>query len=255
MFDAFRTPDNVLVVGGSSDIGLEIAKALAKRGSSNFLLAGRNIDQMASCANDISSASKSRCQVAVVHYDASHDNSHSHLLAAAKDELKTLDYAIFAVGLLGDQLNDEKDAAKAKEILDINFTTQAMAILEVANYMKEQGFGQIVVISSVAGVRVRRSNFIYGAAKAGLDGFSMALGDALAGSGVGITVVRPGFVKTKMTSHLSAAPLSTDARAVAKATLRATDTEKSSIYIPFAIGIVAGIYRHLPRKIARRVPF
>lgn len=251
-----HTPDNVLIVGGSSEIGLEIAKALARRGSTKFVLAGRSFETMQRAANEISSASPAGAtSVSVVYCDVLAENAVVDLLSAASAELPTIDMTIFAIGDLGDQSQLESDLKAAQQILETNFSRLAPAIQGIANVMKSQGFGHIVVLSSVAGVRVRRSNYFYGSAKAGLDGFAMALNDALIDEGVNVTVVRPGFVRTKMTAHLPAAPLSTTAQAVAKATLEATDKQKASVYVPKAIGVVVNLYRLLPRNIARRVPF
>ncbi|WP_201733727.1 SDR family NAD(P)-dependent oxidoreductase [Acidithrix sp. C25] len=256
MFDAMHTPDNVLLVGGSSDIGVEIAKSLARRGTTRFVLAGRDLEAMQRSANAISSvATGEGVSVSVIFYDVVAEKSYQALLEVASTELETIDYAIFATGAMGDQDEDENSPASTLEILEINFSKLAPAILNVANHMSKQGFGQIVVLSSVAGIRVRRSNFIYGSAKAGLDGFAMALGESLIDKGVKVTVVRPGFVKTKMTSHLKAAPLSTTPEEVAKATLAATDHQNASVYVPSAIGLVIGVYRHLPRALARKIPF
>ena len=256
MFDALHTPDNVLVVGGSSEIGLEIAKQLARRGSSKFLLAGRSLEEMQRAARQISQVSeRAAASVSVIHYDVLAEGATESLLAAAKAELETIDMAVIAVGALGNQASDEKDPAAAERILEVNFSKLAPAVLAIANQMATQGFGHIVVLSSVAGVRVRRSNFIYGAAKAGMDGFATALADAMIPSGVKVTVVRPGFVTTKMTAHLSPAPLSTTAAKVAAETLRAADRGKVTVWVPPLMAVVATVYRHLPRVVARRVPF
>ncbi len=251
-----HTPDNVLIVGGSSEIGVEIAKALAKRGSTKFVLAGRSFETMQRAANEISSANPAGAtSVSVIYFDVLAENAVSELITSTTAELSTIDMTIFAIGTLGDQAQLETDLKAAQEILEANFSKLAPAIQGIANVMVTQGFGHIVVLSSVAGVRVRRSNYFYGSAKAGLDGFAMALNDAVIKEGVNVTVVRPGFVRTKMTAHLPAAPLSTTAAAVAKATLAATDKQRNSVYVPTAIGVVVNIYRLLPRFIARKVPF
>lgn len=256
MFDAMHTPDNVLIVGGSSEIGIEIAKQLARRGSSKFLLAGRSLGAMQLAANEISSVSEhSSASVSVIYYDTVAPGSTAELLAAAKAELETIDMAVIAVGALGNQADDEKDPLSAQRILEANFSSLAPDILAIANHMSNQGFGHILVLSSVAGIRVRASNFIYGSAKAGLDGFAMALGDALVETGVKVTVVRPGFVTTKMTAHMKPRPLSASAHKVAADALRAADQGRTSVYVPLAVGVVVSIYRLLPRAIARRVPF
>jgi decaprenylphospho-beta-D-erythro-pentofuranosid-2-ulose 2-reductase len=110
------------------------------------------------------------------------------------------------------------------------------------------------VLSSVAGERVRRAHFIYGSSKAALDGFAQGLGDALAGSGAGVLIVRPGFVRTKMTEGLPPAPMSTTAAAVAAATAKALAAGRELIWVPAQLRVVFAVFRHLPRVVWRRLP-
>jgi decaprenylphospho-beta-D-erythro-pentofuranosid-2-ulose 2-reductase len=116
-----------------------------------------------------------------------------------------------------------------------------------------QGHGTIVVLSSVAGERVRASNFVYGASKAGLDGFAQGLGDSLRGTGVEVLVVRPGFVHTRMTAGLDAAPLATTPEAVAKAVVEGLARGSHTVWVPAALRFVMIALRHLPRPIFRRL--
>ena len=111
-----------------------------------------------------------------------------------------------------------------------------------------------MVLSSVAGERVRRSNYIYGASKAALDGFALGLGEALRGSGGTVLVVRPGYVHTRMTQGLPAAPLSTTPKQVAAATLHALDTGAEIVWVPGTLRLVLTVLRHLPRNVFRRLP-
>jgi decaprenylphospho-beta-D-erythro-pentofuranosid-2-ulose 2-reductase len=127
--------------------------------------------------------------------------------------------------------------------------------LAVARRLREQGHGTLVVLSSVAGERVRRSNFIYGSSKAGLDGFAQGLGDALVGSGANVLIVRPGFVRTKMTAGMSAPPLSTTADALAAAVVRALREGREIVWVPGGLRWVMMVVRHLPRRVFRRLKF
>ena len=124
----------------------------------------------------------------------------------------------------------------------------------LAEVMKAQGHGVIVCLSSVAGERVRRSNFLYGSSKAGMDGFYLGLGESLRGSGVRVLVVRPGFVHTRMTEGLSAAPLAVGAADVATAVLAGVDREAELIWVPGALRGVMSVLRHVPRRLFRRLP-
>ena len=116
-----------------------------------------------------------------------------------------------------------------------------------------QAHGTLIVLSSVAAERPRRSNFVYGASKAGLDAFAQGLGDALAGTGVDVMVVRPGFVRTKMTAGLKPAPLSTTPDAVAGAIVDGLRRGAHTVWVPPALRSVMSIVRHLPRPLFRRL--
>jgi len=124
----------------------------------------------------------------------------------------------------------------------------------VAAHLRRQGHGGIVVLSSVAGYRVRRSNFIYGSAKAGLDGFASGLGEALRGTGVTVQVVRPGFVRTKMTAGRPAAPFAVGPERVASDIVRGLQTGRAVIWSPGVLKWVFTILRLLPQALWRRVP-
>jgi short-subunit dehydrogenase len=120
--------------------------------------------------------------------------------------------------------------------------------------MRAAGRGTIVTFSSIAGARVRRANYVYGSAKAGLDGFCSGLADALHGSGVRLLVMRPGFVIGRMTEGMAPAPFSRTAPQVADATVRALSGKRSSVWFPWQVGALAAVMRMLPRAVWRRMP-
>ena len=128
---------------------------------------------------------------------------------------EAVDLVIVAVGELGAQETDEADPDRIAQMVTVNFTWPAAALSAVAAHLTRQGHGRMVVLSSVAGYRVRRSNYVYGSAKAGLDGFALGLGESLRGTGVTVHVVRPGFVRTKMTAGRSPAPFAVGPERVA----------------------------------------
>jgi decaprenylphospho-beta-D-erythro-pentofuranosid-2-ulose 2-reductase len=127
-------------------------------------------------------------------------------------------------------------------------------MLAVAGRMRRQGHGRIVVLSSVAGERARRANFIYGSSKSGLDAFSQGLADALVGTGVGVTIVRPGFVVGRMTEGMTPAPFATTPAAVADAVVRGIESGAAIVYVPPVLRWVFAVMRHLPRAVWRRMP-
>jgi len=165
-----------------------------------------------------------------------------------------VDLVLVAVGLLGDQSHDEGDPTAATEVATVNYTWPAAALLAAAERLRSQGHGRIVVLSSVAGVRVRRANFIYGAAKSGLDGFAVGLGESLRGSGVSLQVVRPGFVHSKMTEGMKPAPFATTTEAVATAVVRGIESGADVVWVPGMLKWVFLVLANLPQALWRRMP-
>jgi decaprenylphospho-beta-D-erythro-pentofuranosid-2-ulose 2-reductase len=165
-----------------------------------------------------------------------------------------VDVVILAFGLLGDQAADEAGGPGAVELATTNYVGAVSVSLAVARLLRRQGHGTLVVLSSVAGERVRKANFIYGSSKAGLDGFAQGLGDSLAGSGASVLIVRPGFVHSKMTAGMDAAPLATTPQKVAEATVAALASGRQIVWVPGALRLVMAVFRHLPRAVFRRLP-
>jgi decaprenylphospho-beta-D-erythro-pentofuranosid-2-ulose 2-reductase len=135
-----------------------------------------------------------------------------------------------------------------------NYTGAVSVGLRVAARLKGQGHGSLVVFSSVAGDRARRSNFIYGSTKAGLDAFAQGLGDALHGSGANVLVVRPGMVRTKMTTGMPEAPMTTDPEVVANIVVAGLRKGKNTVYAPGPLRFVMTALKTLPRPVFRRLP-
>ena len=120
--------------------------------------------------------------------------------------------------------------------------------------MRVQGHGRLVVLSSVAGEPARKANFIYGSTKSGLDAFAQGLGDSLVGSGVSVTIVRPGFVVGRMTAGMDPAPFATTPEAVAAAVIRGIESGAEVVYAPPVLRWVFAVMRQLPRAVWRRMP-
>jgi decaprenylphospho-beta-D-erythro-pentofuranosid-2-ulose 2-reductase len=253
MKDALGAVQSVLVLGGASDIGAAIAARLAAPRHATVVLAGRQGDALRAAAVPIEEAGAAR--VEILPFDADDTDSHDEVMgAAAKLAGTDLDVIVLAFGLLGNQETDEAGGDGAVRLARTNYVGTVSAGLAAARLLRSQGHGTLVVLSSVAGVRVRRANFIYGSSKAGVDGFAQGLADALAGSGVNVLIVRPGFVPTKMTAGRPAAPLATTADAVADATARALATGRQVVWVPAHLRVVFGVLRYLPRALWRRLP-
>lgn len=251
MNDAFTFPQSVLVLGGGSDLGLAITRALVDRRARTVILAGRDPEQLKPAADDLAAAGAER--VERVAFDALDPDSHAGFVDGVFDRFGDIDLTVVAFGRLGDQAEAERDPASALEVLRTNFVGAASTCLALARRLRTQGHGTLVVLSSVAGERVRAANFVYGATKAGLDGFCQGLGDALAGSGVRVLIVRPGFVPTKMTAGRDRAPFATTPEGVAEAVLRGLERGAGVVWAPPVLRFVMMAARHLPRPLFRRL--
>jgi decaprenylphospho-beta-D-erythro-pentofuranosid-2-ulose 2-reductase len=193
--------------------------------------------------------------VAIVESDASDPRSAGQAVADAFSALaQPVDLVLMAVGLLGDQRLDDDDPGRTAELFSVNTAWPAAVLAGVRGRLIAQGYGHIVVLSSVAALRTRRANYAYGAGKMGLDGFARGLSASLSGTGVTVQIIRPGFVTTKMTAHLDAAPFATTADAVASAVVDGLSTKKDVIYAPGLLKVVFLVLRHLPEIIWRRLP-
>lgn len=239
----------VVVFGGRSEIGVEVATRLAA-GRTVILAARRADDLTGECA-----AVRAAGATAVhpVEFDADALDTH----AAVLDRIAAfgpIDVAVLAFGILGDQARAETEAAHAVSIVHTDYLAQVALLTDLAQRLRAQGSGRLVVFSSVAGWRVRRANYVYGSAKAGLDGFASGLADALHGRGVSLLLVRPGFVIGRMTEGMSPAPLSSTPEQVADATVRALHRGRGEVWVPGLLRPVFFGMRLLPRAVWRRLP-
>ena len=252
MDDAFGSPQSVVVLGGTSDIATAIVSRLVAARTRTVVLAGRDPGRLASAAAALGPAGATARTVVFDAADvADAGPAVDRCFEAAGDDV---DLVLVAVGLLGEPADHEEDAAGVAEMAAVNYTWPAAAMAAAAGRLRAQGHGRIVVLSSVAGVRVRRANYVYGAAKAGLDGFALGLGDALRGSGVTVQVVRPGFVRSRMTTGRRAAPFATEPAEVAEAVMRGIASGAPVIWAPPILRWVFLVMRHLPAPIWRRLP-
>jgi decaprenylphospho-beta-D-erythro-pentofuranosid-2-ulose 2-reductase len=251
--NALGAIQSLVVLGGSSDIGAAIAARLVPGGCRSVVLAGRHPDAMAPVAERLRAAG---AEVAITAWDATDVPGHADAVKAAWDALPgggDVDAVVLAAGVLGEQDHLSDDPTAAADLVTANYTGPVSTLLHVAHRLREQGHGSMVVLSSVAGERVRQSNFVYGSSKAGLDGFAQGLGDSLAGTGVDVMVVRPGFVHSAMTAGKEAAPLATTPDAVAEAVTAGLAAGRHTVWVPGTFRFVMVAFRHLPRPVWRRL--
>lgn len=252
MNDALGAPQSVLVLGGSSDIARATIRQLVARRARTVVLAGRDPSALEAAADEARAAGATR--VETLRWDATEVQRHTQVLGKVFADVGDIDVVLVAAGVLGDQAHDEADPTAAAGVITTNFTGCATASLVVADRLRAQGHGVLVVLSSVAGERVRRANFVYGASKAGLDGFAQGLGDALVGSGARVMVVRPGFVTTRMTAGMKPAPLAATADQVATAIVQGLAKGAEMVWAPSTLRLVMAVTRHLPRGLFRKLP-
>lgn len=248
MDDTSRGP--VVIFGGRSEIGIELAALLAP--GATVVLAARGHERLSEQVAAVEKAGA--VKVDVREFDADNLTSHAPLVAALVADHGAIGTAVLAFGVLGDQARAEKDPAHTAAVLHTDFVAQANLLTVLADTMRTAGSGAIVVFSSVAGVRVRRANYVYGSAKAGLDGFCSGLSDALHGSGVRLLLVRPGFVKGRMTEGMKPAPMSSTPPQVAAATANALAKGRRTVWIPWALRPFFVGMRLLPQWVWRRMP-
>ncbi len=252
MINAVKQPQSVLLLGGTSEIGLAIVRALPDERLQRVVLAGRPSERLDAAAADLSAALPGAVAVETARFDADEPSTHREELQAILGG-GDIDVVIVAFGLLGDQTAINADPAEALALIQTNYVGGASALLQTADLLKEQGHGSIIVLSSVAGDRARAANFVYGSTKAGIDALSQGLADSLHGSGVSVLVVRPGFVRTRMTEGLEEAPFSTTAEDVAADTVKAWKSGKAVVYSPKVLRAVMGTMKVLPRPVFRIV--
>jgi len=249
--DAMGMPQSVLVLGGGSDIALATVRALVGRRCRRIVLGVRDPEGLASAVSELKQLGAT--QVDAVAFDADDADSHGAFVEEAFSLLGEVDLVLVAFGVLGTGFSELlPDPSDAIATAVTNYVGTVSVGMHLAHRMVTQGHGTLAVLSSVAAERTKR-NFVYASSKAGLDAFAMGLGDALVGSGVKVLVVRPGFVRTKMTTDVAPAPFATDAEGVAEVIVRALETGAEEVWAPPMLRFLMSGLRHLPRPLFRRM--
>jgi decaprenylphospho-beta-D-erythro-pentofuranosid-2-ulose 2-reductase len=238
----------MLVLGGTSEIAQAIVRELVGRRLRTVTLAARRPEACEGFATELRAKGVS---VSVVPFDGDATATHADVITSAFAATGGFDVVLLAFAVLGDA---SMNATAATAVAHTNFTAAVSAALVSVDALKRQGHGTLVVLSSVAGERVRAANYVYGATKAGLDGFAQGLGDSLIGSGVRVLTVRPGFVHTKMTAGMKAAPFATTPDVVARDVARALGTGAHTVWSPGVLRYVFMGMRHVPRLVWRKIP-
>ena len=238
---------NILVVGATSAIAEATARIWAARGDALYLV-GRRESLLNADAEDL--RVRGARQVAVESLDIVDREAHAAMLARAQAAIGPIDCLLVAHGTLPDQAAAYADPSLAMREIDVNSVATVALVLRIANQMQARGAGTIAVITSVAGVRGRQSNFIYGAAKSMVSTLLEGLRHHMYGKGVKVIDIRPGFVDTPMTAAIpKGGPLWASAQRVAKDIVAAVDRGAGVVYTPWFWRWIMLVIRHVPESI------
>ncbi len=241
----------VLILGATSGIASALAKEFAAH-KYDLILGGRNQDELSALASDLSLRNSVRASVLA--FDALDTQTHTASLRSFLAESgNTLAGAVVCIGYLGDQAKAQVDWDEARLILETNFTGCVSALNILANHFEPKRTGFICAISSVAGDRGRQSNYLYGAAKAGLSVYLQGLRNRLFPAGVKVITVKPGFVDTRMTYGRPGLFLLASPESVAQGIFRAIVKGKSVVYLPWFWRPIMLIVRSIPETIFKRL--
>jgi decaprenylphospho-beta-D-erythro-pentofuranosid-2-ulose 2-reductase len=252
MENAFGQPQNVVIFGGSSDIARAITKKLCAARAHTVILAGRNQTLLDAAALEAQEYGATKTDTVL--FDAEDPSNAERTVSAAFDKVgDQVDLVIIAVGLLGNQFEMENDAQAAARMMTVNLTWPVAALAEIRRRLVLQGSGRILVMSSVAAIRVRRAMYLYSGAKAGLDRLCIGLAESLEGTGVTLQLLRPAVVRTKMTTGKPEPPFTTGPNEVAENVMRGLANADAVIWSPPILRYVFFAVRHLPASLWRRV--
>ena len=240
----------ILVLGATSGIAEATCRIWAAQGHSLFLVA-RNAEKLAIVAADL--RTRGAASVATVVADLDDAEKHAELLAHAINSLTGLDIAYLTHGILGDQRAAEQDFGHAAQILHTNFVAVVSLLTWLANFCVQRHSGILAVISSVAGDRGRKSNYLYGASKAGLSAFLGGLRNRVDREGVTVLSIKPGPVRTAMTAGMKGANKFADPNKVARSIVDAIEKRRDTLYVPFQWQPIMFVIRNIPERIFKKL--
>lgn len=241
---------NILIIGATSGIARSIAHRYAKQ-NYPLILAGRDRDEMERLASDIRIRYRVPVWVKLFHAEAYHE--HSRFFASCLEEPGVLGGMILAYGYMEDQQSAQSDFSKAKQIIEVNFTSGVSILETAACYFEQQRSGFIAVISSVAGDRGRQSNYIYGSSKGALSVYLQGLRSRMHASGVHVVTIKPGFVDTQMTYGLPGMFLVAKPQDAAKRVCLAIQKGQDIVYVPGFWTFIMIVIKAIPERIFKRL--
>jgi len=245
-----KTPEKIVALGATSAIAEATLRIFAQRGASFYLVA-RNAEKLHAVANDLRTRGAGEITVRVMDLDDT--SAHPAMLAEAAEHLGVIELALLAHGVLGDQQAAEASYETAEAILRTNFLSAVSLITWLANYFETTRQGTLAVISSVAGDRGRKSNYVYGASKGALNVFLDGVRNRIDRSGVNVLAIKPGFVATPMTAHLPPNALFAQPAQVAQGIVKAIEKRRDVAYVPAFWALIMLIIRLIPRRIFKKL--
>ncbi len=240
----------ILIIGATSAIAHETAKFFARDGAELFLVA-RNDEKLEDVSNDLKVRGAKRTETFLL--DLNDLDRHQEMIQTAIDTFGGLDMVLISHGTLGDQQLCEQSVEKTLEELTTNFTSVISLLTLLANYFEQQKRGRIAVVSSVAGDRGRRSNYVYGTAKGAVSIFLQGLRGRLSKSGVTVVTVKPGLVDTPMTASMKKGLLFAQPRKVGKGIYQAMMKGKEVVYLPWFWRPIMMIIKSIPESVFKKV--
>lgn len=247
---AAHAPKRILVLGATSGIAEACIRLWAERGDSLYLV-GRNADRLAVVAADARTRGATFVDSAVANLDDT--GKHAEMLAHAINSLGGMDVALLALGVLGDQGEAERNFVAASQILHTNFNAPVSLLTWLGNYAAQRKAGTLAVLSSVAGERGRKSNYVYGSSKAGLTAFVDGLRNRIDREGVRVMTIKPGPVKTAMTEGMKGSAKFADVDAVAASLVKAIDKGTDVVYVPGIWRVIMCVIRMIPERVFKKL--
>jgi decaprenylphospho-beta-D-erythro-pentofuranosid-2-ulose 2-reductase len=244
-----RRPRRILVLGATSGIAEACCRLWAERGESLYLVA-RNADKLAAVVADMRTRGAAYVDFAVADLDQT--SAHPELLAHAINSLAGLDVALLALGVLGDQSKAERSFDEAAKLLHTNYTAPVSLLTWLANYCAQRHAGTLAVLSSVAGERGRKSNYVYGSSKAGLTAFAAGLRNRIDREGVNVLTIKPGPTKTAMTTGMKGQEKMADVGDSAAAIVKAIDDRRDVLYVPVKWAVIMAVIRAIPERFFKK---
>ena len=243
-------PRRILVLGATSGIAEACCRLWAARGDHLFLIA-RHADRLGAVAADLRTRGAAYVDTQAI--DLNETARHPDLLAHAINSLAGVDYVLLAFGVLGEQPQAERSFEAARDILETNLVSAVSLLTWLGNYCAQRHAGTLAVLSSVAGERGRKSNYVYGASKAGLTVFTDGLRNRIDREGVRVMTIKPGPIRTAMTQDMKGSTKFADVDTTAATIVKAIDDGGDVVYVPGIWRAIMLVIRAIPERFFKKL--